>query len=66
MAVADTPGIQKPETGANKLGFNVVAGIQVPQAMNLVLEVGYQHVLKVGDAIDVSNVRTFLGFGHHF
>lgn len=65
-AIANTAGIQKPETGANKVGFNVVAGIQVPQALNLVLEVGYQHVFKVGDAIDVSNVRAFLGFGNHF
>ena len=34
--------------------------------MNLVFEVGYQKVIKFDDMIDLSNVRTYLGFGRRF
>ncbi|HIG55853.1 MAG TPA: hypothetical protein EYG11_20985 [Candidatus Latescibacteria bacterium] len=60
----DPPG---NNTGsANKSGFNLTLGVQVPEMMNLVFEIGYQKVIKFDDMIDLSNVRTYLGFGRSF
>ncbi len=60
----DPPG---NNTGsANKSGFNFTLGVQAPETMNLVFELGYQKVMKFDDMIDLSNVRTYLGFGRRF
>lgn len=60
----DPPG--NNDGSANKTGLNIVFGVQSPKTMNMVLEVGYQKVIKFDDLIDVSNVRTYLGFGRMF
>jgi len=60
----DSPGNAKDST--NKGSFNLVAGIQAPRMMNMVLELGYQKVVSFDDWLDLSNVRTYLGFGRHF
>ena len=51
---------------ANKAGINIVAGIQAPEVTNLLVEVGYQRVIKFDDVLDVSNMRAYLGFGRSF
>ena len=51
---------------ANKVGVNLMAGIQAPEVMNLLVEVGYQRVIKFDDVLDVSNMRAYLGFGRSF
>lgn len=60
----DAPG--KSDDSANKVGFNFTAGLQVPGRWTLILETGYQQVAKWGPAIDVSNMRTYVGLGRTF
>ena len=60
----DPPG--NNDGSANKTGFNFAIGIQSPKTMNMVFELGYQKVVKYDDLIDLSNVRTYLGFGRLF
>ena len=48
---------------ANKAGFNLVTGIQSPNTLNLLFEVGYQKVVRFDNILDISNLRAYLGFG---
>lgn len=50
----------------NKFGLNLMAGLQFPGRLGLLVETGYQRVLQWDDLIDVSNVRTFVGVGRSF
>ena len=54
------------DSSANKAGINIVAGIQAPEVTNLLVEVGYQRVIKFDEVLDVSNMRAYLGFGRSF
>ncbi len=60
----DAPG--NNDGSANKLGFNAVAGMQVPGRWIWIAEACYQYVLKWGDSVDVSNVRAYIGLGRTF
>lgn len=61
----DAPG--NSDDSANKVGFNVSAGVQVPgRHWTLLAETGYQYVIKWGPLIDVSNVRTYIGMARTF
>ena len=61
----DAPG--NSDDSANKLGLNVMAGVQVPSGhWTLLAETGYQYVTKWGPQIDVSNVRTYIGMARTF
>ncbi len=60
----DPPG--NSEDSANKMGFNGVIGVQIPGQWSVIVEGGYQKVLKWGDMIDLSNVRTYVGVGRMF
>ena len=60
----DPPG--NTDSSTNKSGVNLMAGFQSPEVMNLLVEVGYQRVIKFDDVLDVSNVRAYLGLGRSF
>ena len=52
-----------------KMGFNALAGLEVPLAgggWSLLLEGGYQKVMDWNDTIDASSLRAFAGFGVNF
>ena len=57
------------DDSTNKLGLNLLAGLQLPFSdgrWRLFLEGGYQRVVKFDDLIDASHVRSYLGFGRNF
>ena len=60
----DTPGTS--DDSANKLGFNLTAGLQVPGRWTFVAETGLQRVVKWGPSVDMSHVRTYIGLGRAF
>ena len=52
-----------------KMGFNALAGLEVPLAgggWSLLLEGGYQEVMDWNDTIDASSLRAFAGLGVNF
>ncbi|MEE2832609.1 MAG: hypothetical protein VYD18_09660 [Candidatus Latescibacterota bacterium] len=52
-----------------KMGFNALAGLEVPLAgggWSLLLEGGYQKVMDWNDTIDASSLRAFAGLGVNF
>jgi opacity protein-like surface antigen len=60
----DVPAQERNST--NKLGANLMAGLQIPGALDLMVEAGYQRVLQWDDLIDMSHVRTYVGVGRAF
>ena len=60
----DAPGTS--DDSADKLGFNLTAGLQIPGRWMFVAETGLQRVVKWGPSIDVSHVRTYIGLGRTF
>jgi len=60
----DAPGTS--DDSANKLGFNLMAGLQIPGRWTFVAETGLQRVVTWGPSIDMSNVRTYIGLGRAF
>ena len=57
------------DDSANKVGLNLLAGLQFPISdarWRFLLEAGYQRVAKFDDLIDASHVRSYLGFGRNF
>ena len=60
----DAPGTS--DDSANKLGFNLTAGLQIPGRWMFVAETGLQRVVKWGPSIDASHVRTYIGLGRTF
>ena len=57
------------DDSANKVGLNLLAGLQVPMSAarwRFFLEAGYQRVAKFDDLIDTSHLRSYLGFGRNF
>ena len=54
------------EESTNKAGMNLMAGLRFPGRWTLLIEGGYQRVLRWGDLIDVSNLRTYVGMGRSF
>mgnify|MGYP001399811324 CR=1 FL=1 len=60
----DAPGTS--DDSANKLGFNLTAGLQIPGRWKFVAETGLQRVVKWGPSVDASHVRTYIGLGRTF
>ena len=60
----DAPGTS--DDSANKLGFNLTAGLQIPGRWTFVAETGLQRVVKWGPSVDMSHVRTYIGLGRAF
>ena len=60
----DAPGTS--DDSANKLGFNLTAGLQIPGRWMFVAETGLQRVVKWGPSINMSHVRTYIGLGRAF
>jgi len=60
----DAPGTS--DDSANKQGFNLTAGLQIPGRWTFVAETGLQRVVKWGPSVDISHVRTYIGLGRAF
>ncbi|MBJ66943.1 MAG: hypothetical protein CME28_02925 [Gemmatimonadetes bacterium] len=60
----DAPGTS--DDSANKLGFNLTAGLQIPGRWTFVAETGLQRIVKWGPSVDMSHVRTYIGLGRAF
>ena len=57
------------EDSANKLGVNFMGGLQLPMgrgSWSLILEGGYQRVVKFDALIDASHVSTYIGLAKNF